>query len=53
MRSSWDKLVHNVGTIQGHNISNELQNNNNVIISKPDNTQDVLYEHKLDIERRD
>ena len=53
MRSSWDKLVHNVGTIQGHNISNELQNNNTVIISKPDHTQDVLDEYQLSAKRRD
>ena len=35
MRTTWDKLVHHVGTIHGHNISNKLLNKNTVIITKP------------------
>ena len=53
MRTTWEKIVHHVLTINGHAIRNELQNNKTVIISKPGHTQDLLNEHQLIIERRD
>jgi hypothetical protein len=45
MRTTWEKIVHHVGTIYGHDISNELQNKKKVIIPKPEHTQDVLDKH--------
>ena len=45
MRTTWEKIVHHVGTIYGHDISNELQNKRTVIITKPEHTQDVLEKH--------
>jgi hypothetical protein len=45
MRTTWEKIVHHVGTIYGHDISNELQNKKTVVISKPEHTQDVLDKH--------
>ena len=49
MRNKLEKLVHNVGTIHGYGISNELLNKNTIIITKPDHTQYELYEHQLAI----
>ena len=34
MRTTWEKLVHHVGTIYRHDISNELQNKKTVVFSK-------------------
>jgi hypothetical protein len=45
MRTTWEKIVHHVGTIYGHDISNELQNKKLVIISKPEHTPEVLAKH--------
>ena len=45
MRTTWEKIVHHVGTIYGHDISNELQNKKTVTINKPEHTQDVLEKH--------
>ena len=53
MRTTWDKLLHHVATIHGHNIKYELQNKNTVIIPKPDHNQDVLDEHQFTTKRRD
>ncbi len=39
MRMTWEKIVHHVGTIYGHNISNELQNKKTVTIPEPEHTQ--------------
>jgi hypothetical protein len=39
MRTTWEKIVHHVGTIYGHDISNELQNKKTVTILKPEHTQ--------------
>ena len=47
MRTTWEKLVHYVGTIHEHEISNELLNKNTLIIPKPEHTQDALDEHQL------
>ena len=53
MSTTWENLVHYVGTIHGHDISNELINKKIVTIATPDHTQDELDEHQLDTERRD
>ena len=53
MRTTWEKLVHHVLTIHGHDIINELQNKKNVNIPKPDHTQDVLYGHQSASEKMD
>jgi hypothetical protein len=45
MRTTWEKIVHHVGKIYRHDISNELQNKKTVIITKPKHTQDVLDKH--------
>ena len=50
MRTTWEKLVHNVGKIHGHNIRNKLQNKKTLITPKPEQTQYVLDEHQLAIE---
>ena len=47
IRTTWENLVHNFGTIHGQDISNKLLNKKTVIISKPDHTQYILYEHQL------
>ena len=53
MRTIWEKLVHHVGTMQGHDIRNKLINKERVTISKPNHTQDELDEHQLATERRE
>jgi hypothetical protein len=40
MRTTWEKIVHHVGTIYG-----ELQKKKTVIIDEPKHTQDVLNKH--------
>jgi hypothetical protein len=52
MRTTWEKIVHHVGTIYGHDISNELQNKKTVIINEPKHTQDVLDKHAANEVRR-
>ena len=53
MRTTRDKLVHYVGTIHGHDIRNELLNKKTIIITKPEHTQYVLYEHQFSTEISD
>jgi hypothetical protein len=45
MRTTCEKIVHHVGTISGHNISNGLQYKKTVIIDEPKHTQAVLDKH--------
>lgn len=45
MRTTWEKIVHHVGTIYGHDISNELQNMKIVVIKEPTYTDEVLAKH--------
>jgi hypothetical protein len=45
MRNTWEKIVHHVGTIYGHEISNELHNRKTVVIPEPVYTQEVLDKH--------
>jgi hypothetical protein len=45
MRTAWEKVVHHVGTIYGHDISNELQNHKFIIIDEPHHTKEVLDKH--------
>jgi hypothetical protein len=47
MRTCWEKIVHHVGTIYGHDISNELQNRKPVTITEPTYTQLVLDKHAI------
>ena len=42
MQTTWENIVHNVGTIYGHYIRNEIQNKMKVFIPKPEYTDDVL-----------
>jgi hypothetical protein len=47
MRTTWEKIVHHVGTIYWHAISNELQNRKPVTILEPTYTQQVLDKHAI------
>jgi hypothetical protein len=47
MRTTWEKIVHCVGTIYGHYISNKLQNRKPVTIIEPTYTQQVLDKHAI------
>jgi hypothetical protein len=47
MRTSWEKLVHFVGTNYGQDISNELWNKIPVILSEPVHTLEVLARHAI------
>jgi hypothetical protein len=47
MRTSWEKLVHYVGTNYGQNISNELHNKISVDIIEPVHSAEVLRKHGL------
>ena len=53
MRTIWEKLVHIVGKIHGHNISNGLMNKKTLVITKPYHDQDSLDEHQFATIRRD
>ena len=53
MRTTWEKLVHNVGTIHRHEISNKLLNKKTVIIPKTEHTEDASDEYQLATGRRD
>jgi hypothetical protein len=44
MHATWEKAVHHVGTLCGHDVGNELQNEKTVVITKPEHTQ----QHALD-----
>jgi hypothetical protein len=46
MRTTWEKIVHHVGTIDGHDISNELLNKKTVLILEPEYTLEVLKKHE-------
>ena len=48
MKTTWEKIVHHVGTIHGEDISNELQNRATVVVLKPQYSDDVLELHKKD-----
>jgi hypothetical protein len=45
MRTTWEKIVHHVGTIYGHDIGNKLQNKKTVIIDEPKHSQEILDKH--------
>jgi hypothetical protein len=51
MRTTWEKIVHHVGTIYGHDISNELLNKKTVTISEPAYTQEILDKHAIRVQR--
>jgi hypothetical protein len=44
-RTTWEKIVHHVGTIHGHDISNELLNRTEIPIPKPQYSQATLDQH--------
>ena len=41
MWTTWENLLHHVGKIHGHDVSNELHNNKTVVNTKPEHTQNV------------
>ncbi len=45
MRTTWEKIVHHVGTIYVHDISNELLHQKTVFIDNHAHPQDVLDKH--------
>jgi hypothetical protein len=45
MHTTWGKIVHHMGTIYGHDISNELLNKKYVSIPEPEYTKDTLSKH--------
>ena len=53
MRTTRENILHHVGTIHVHDISNELQNKNNLTITKPEHTQAVMDEHEVATKGRD
>ena len=46
MRTTWEKIVHHIGTIYGHNIINEVNNKMKALIPNPEYTEDVQFKHK-------
>jgi len=52
MRIMWEKIVHHVGTIYGHDISNELQNKKIVLTQEPSYSQEVLDKHADRVKRK-
>jgi hypothetical protein len=52
MRNAWEKITHHVGTIYGHDISNELQNKTCVTIAEPKYTAGIIAKHALKETRR-
>jgi hypothetical protein len=51
MRTTWEKIVHHVGTIYGQDISNELLNKKRVILSEPEYSTETLAKHALKVAR--
>ena len=51
MRMTWEKIVHHVGTIYGHDVSNELQNKKTVPVPKPEYSLLILEKHQDRIDR--
>jgi hypothetical protein len=47
MRTSWEKLVHYVGTNYGKDINNELQNKVWIVLTEPVQNNDVLARHSV------
>ena len=45
MRTTWENIINHVGTIYGHNISNELQNKKQIEIPQPKYTHPVKVKH--------
>mmetsp|Transcript_37239 Transcript_37239/g.52594 ORF Transcript_37239/g.52594 Transcript_37239/m.52594 type:complete len:384 (+) Transcript_37239:225-1376(+) len=45
MRTSWEKLIQYFGTSYGQDISNELTNKQELILPKPDHSDDVKAHH--------
>ena len=51
MMTTWKKIVKRVRTIDGHDISNELQNKKRIEILKPEKTQKVKDKHTKRVEQ--
>jgi hypothetical protein len=51
MRTTWEKIVHHVGTIYGQDISNELLNKKTVNLPEPAYTQAILDKHIIKVAR--
>ena len=52
MRTSWEKLVHHVGSIMSQEISNELLNWVQIVVPQPQHKQTTLDKHAIDETRR-
>ena len=52
MRITWEKIAHHIGTIYGHDISNELQNKKIVMIQEPTCSQEALDKHADRVKRK-
>ena len=50
MRTTWENIVHHVGTVYGHYISKTLKNKIKVFIHNPEFTEDVQFKKKLNVE---
>ena len=46
MQKTWEKIVHHVGTIYGHEIRNELHKKMKVLISNTEYTENLQLKHK-------
>ena len=46
MRTTWEKIANHIGTIYGHNISNDFQNKKRIEIPQPKHTLQVNDKHR-------
>ena len=53
MQTTFEKIVQHVGTIYGHNISNELLNRSTVMITEPTYSETTLNKHQAATLQRD
>ena len=51
MMTTWENIFNHVGTIYGHNISNEFQNKKWIKIPQPEHTKKVKDKHLKIVER--
>jgi hypothetical protein len=52
MRTSWEKIVHHVGTIMSQEKSNELLNRIQVVVPQPQHDAAIITKHAVDESRR-
>ena len=51
MRTTWERTTNHVGTVCGHDTSNELLDKTPVVMPTPEHTQEVLDKHKTRVVR--